>query len=95
MAYPVDHVVDTTGCGNSFASGLVFGFGRFGAPFLATQYANLLGAMRTQAKTFDVFQNFEMTENLRSSYHEPNPSSLKFLSVIRLLKLGLAGSGLR
>ena len=70
-------MLDTTGCGDSFASGLVFGFGRFGAPFLAVQYANLLGAMRTQAKTFDVFQNFGMTENLRSSYHEPNPSSLK------------------
>jgi len=68
-AYPVDHVVDTTGCGDSFAGGLAFGFGRFGDPLLAAQYANILGAMRTQGKTFEVFHDFEKTERMRQEYY--------------------------
>lgn len=51
-AVKVDHVVDTTGCGDSFAGGI--GFGLLQDPgnyILAAQYGNALGALRTQGKT--------------------------------------------
>ncbi len=58
----VDHVVDTTGCGDSFAGGLAFGLMQeAGNYILAAKYANALGAQRTQGKTFDVFLSLEET----------------------------------
>ncbi|WP_430967527.1 carbohydrate kinase family protein [Spongiimicrobium sp. 2-473A-2-J] len=62
-------VVDTTGCGDSFAGGLAYGFTQFGDPIKAAQYANALGALRTQGKTFDVFKNKEETELLMAKYY--------------------------
>lgn len=59
---PVENVVDTTGCGDSFAGGLAFGFTFYDDPVKAAQYANTLGALRTQGKTYDVFKNLEETE---------------------------------
>lgn len=53
----VENVVDTTGCGDSFAGGL--GFGLLSNPddyIRAVHYANALGAQRTQGRTFDVFK---------------------------------------
>lgn len=58
---PVDNVVDTTGCGDSFAGGLAYGFTFYNDPVKAAQYANTLGAMRTQGKTYAVFKNLEET----------------------------------
>ncbi|WP_420322751.1 carbohydrate kinase family protein [Flagellimonas sp.] len=61
----VDHVIDTTGCGDSFAGGL--GFGLLGNPndyIRAAKYANALGALRTQGRTFDVFKNREETDEI-------------------------------
>ena len=61
----VEEVIDTTGCGDSFAGGLAFGFAKSGLdPIQAAQYANALGALRTQGKTFDVFKSLEETEAL-------------------------------
>lgn len=68
-AYPVDHVVDTTGCGDSFAGGLAYGFGRHADPYLAAQYANILGAMRTQGKTFEVFKDLKTTEQMIAHFY--------------------------
>ncbi|WP_340203305.1 carbohydrate kinase family protein [Ascidiimonas sp. W6] len=66
---PVDHVVDTTGCGDSFAGGLAYGFTVYGDIVKAAQYANVLGAMRTQGKTFDVFKNKDETDQIiRETY---------------------------
>lgn len=62
-------VVDTTGCGDSFAGGLAYGFSLYKDPIKAAQYANALGALRTQGKTFDVFKNKEETENLIARYY--------------------------
>jgi adenosine kinase len=59
----VDHVVDTTGCGDSFAGGL--GYGLLGNPedyIRAVKYANALGAQRTQGRTFDVFKSLADTD---------------------------------
>lgn len=59
----VEHVVDTTGCGDSFAGGL--GFGLLAEPgnyIRAVHYANALGAQRTQGRSFDVFKSREETD---------------------------------
>jgi hypothetical protein len=69
QAYPVDNVVDTTGCGDSFAGGLAYGFARYSDPLIAAQFANLLGAMRTQGKTFEVFKDLETTEQMRQTFY--------------------------
>ena len=59
---PVNNVIDTTGCGDSFAGGLAFGFTLFNDPIRAAHYANTLGALRTQGKGFDVFKSLEDTD---------------------------------
>jgi adenosine kinase len=69
-AVPVEHVIDTTGCGDSFAGGV--GFGLLNDPkdyVRAVQYGNALGALRTQGKTFAVFKSLEETERImRDAY---------------------------
>ncbi|MHA7058278.1 carbohydrate kinase family protein [Aquimarina sp. M1] len=58
---PVETVIDTTGCGDSFAGGLAYGFVKDANDHIkAAQYANILGALRTQGTTFDVF---DITKN--------------------------------
>ena len=57
----VQNVIDTTGCGDSFAGGLAFGFTLYNDPVKAAHYANTLGALRTQGKGFDVFKSLEET----------------------------------
>lgn len=68
----VAEVVDTTGCGDSFAGGLAFGLLRDRRDYIrAAQYANALGAMRTQGTTFEVFKSLEETNAmLRLHYGE-------------------------
>ncbi|RMG83081.1 MAG: carbohydrate kinase family protein [Bacteroidetes bacterium] len=61
----VGEVIDTTGCGDSFAGGLAFGL--LGHPdnwVRAARYANALGALRTQGTTFEVFRSLEETNAL-------------------------------
>ena len=61
----VDQVIDTTGCGDSFAGGLAFGLLEQGDAYIrAAQYANALGAMRTQGTTFEVFKSLDYTRDL-------------------------------
>jgi len=53
----VDQVIDTTGCGDSFAGGLGYGLLQKPNDYVgAANYGNALGALRTQGKTFDVFK---------------------------------------
>ncbi len=61
---PVEEVIDTTGCGDSFAGGLAYGFTYHKDPIIAAQYANTLGALRTQGKTYDVFKDLEATNRI-------------------------------
>ena len=64
-AVPVDHVVDTTGCGDSFAGGVGFGLLQKPTDYIgAARYGNALGALRTQGKTFSVFKSLEETDKL-------------------------------
>ena len=67
---PVSDVVDTTGCGDSFAGGLGFGLLGDTENFIrAAKYANALGAQRTQGRTFDVFKCLADTNAMiRSAY---------------------------
>lgn len=65
----VDEVVDTTGCGDSFAGGLAYGFAIHNNAQWAAQYANILGGLRTQGKTFEVFKNLEETEQLLQKHY--------------------------
>lgn len=69
----VEHVVDTTGCGDSFAGGLGFGLLSNNDDFIkAVQYANALGAQRTQGRTFEVFKNLEETNAMiAANYDKP------------------------
>ena len=56
-AVKVDTVIDTTGCGDSFAGGVGFGLLQNKKDYVAAaRYGNALGALRTQGKTFDVFR---------------------------------------
>ncbi|MCU0356903.1 MAG: carbohydrate kinase family protein [Cyclobacteriaceae bacterium] len=56
-AVKVDQVIDTTGCGDSFAGGLGYGLTQNAHAYQkAAQYANAFGALRTQGKTFSVFK---------------------------------------
>ncbi|MEX0290767.1 MAG: carbohydrate kinase family protein [Flavobacteriaceae bacterium] len=61
----VDNVVDTTGCGDSFAGGLGFGLLEDKTNYIrAAKYANSLGAQRTQGRTFEVFKSKEETDKM-------------------------------
>ena len=60
----VKDVIDTTGCGDSFAGGLAYGFAVHNDHIKAAHYANTLGALRTQGKGFDVFKSLVETEEL-------------------------------
>jgi sugar/nucleoside kinase (ribokinase family) len=61
----VANVVDTTGCGDSFAGGLAFGLLDDNTDYIkAARYANVLGALRTQGRTWDVFKSLEETNKI-------------------------------
>ncbi|MDP2058613.1 MAG: carbohydrate kinase family protein, partial [Flavobacteriaceae bacterium] len=66
---PVKEVIDTTGCGDSFAGGLAYGFTVYNDPVKAAQFANTLGALRTQGKTYEVFKNLAETEAIVKEYY--------------------------
>jgi adenosine kinase len=64
-AVKVGPVIDTTGCGDSFAGGVGFGLLQKPRDYVrAAQYGNVLGALRTQGKTFAVFKSLEDTNKI-------------------------------
>jgi len=69
-AVKVDNVIDTTGCGDSFAGGVGFGLLQKPRDYIgAARYGNALGALRTQGKTFAVFKSLEETNQIiRGAY---------------------------
>lgn len=61
----MDHVVQTTGCGDSFAGGLAYGLLKDGLDYPgAAKYGNAMGAQRTQGKTFEVFKSKKETDQM-------------------------------
>jgi len=65
----MENVIDTTGCGDSFAGGLAYGLIKYNDPVKAGQFGNVLGALRTQGKSFDVFKNQKETEKLVNEFY--------------------------
>jgi sugar/nucleoside kinase (ribokinase family) len=64
-AVKVENVIDTTGCGDSFAGGVGFGLLQNPGDYVAAaRYGNALGALRTQGKTFAVFKSLEETNKI-------------------------------
>ncbi|SKC61343.1 carbohydrate kinase family protein [Ohtaekwangia koreensis] len=64
-AVKVENVIDTTGCGDSFAGGVGFGLLQKPNDYIqAARYGNTLGALRTQGKTFAVFKTLEETNKI-------------------------------
>ncbi len=66
----VDKVIDTTGCGDSFAGGLSFGLVRDSTNYIeAAKYGNTFGALRTQGKTFEVFKSLKEINKIIAQGH--------------------------
>ncbi|HEX8061244.1 MAG TPA: PfkB family carbohydrate kinase [Cyclobacteriaceae bacterium] len=64
-AIKVNNVIDTTGCGDSFAGGIGYGLLENPADYVgAAGFGNALGALRTQGKTFAVFKPLEETKEI-------------------------------
>lgn len=69
-AIKVNQVIDTTGCGDSFAGGVGFGLMHKPKDYIgAAKYGNALGALRTQGKTFDVFKTQKETDQIIKQGH--------------------------
>jgi adenosine kinase len=73
-AIKVQNVVDTTGCGDSFAGGLGFALMHKPKDYVgAARFGNALGALRTQGKTFGVFKPLaEIKKIIELGYIRPN-----------------------
>jgi sugar/nucleoside kinase (ribokinase family) len=65
----VEHVVDTTGAGDSFAAGLAYGYLAYRNYVVACQYGNAMGAQRCAGAELDVYLSREETERqIRAAY---------------------------
>lgn len=64
-AVKVKNVIDTTGCGDSFAGGIGYGLLQKPKDYIhAAKFGNALGALRTQGKTFGVFRSLVETKKI-------------------------------
>ncbi len=65
----VEHVVDTTGAGDSFAAGLAYGYLAYRDYVVACQYGNAMGAQRCAGAQLDVYLPRDETERqIRAAY---------------------------
>lgn len=65
----VDNVVDTTGCGDSFAGGLAYGYLKTKDFVKACQYGNAVGAQRCTGTELNIYKSLEETEQqIKDSY---------------------------
>jgi sugar/nucleoside kinase (ribokinase family) len=66
---PVEHVVDTTGAGDSFAAGMAFGYLQDADIVRAAQYGNAMGAQRCTGSGLNVYLPLsETNEQLLRTY---------------------------
>jgi adenosine kinase len=69
----VEHVVDTTGAGDSFAAGLGYGYLAYQDYVVACQYGNAMGAQRVTGAELDVYLSREETEQQILAAYGPRP----------------------
>jgi adenosine kinase len=67
----VEHVVDTTGAGDSFAAGLAYGYLAYRDYVVACQYGNAMGAQRVTGANLNVYLSREETERQILSTYGP------------------------
>jgi adenosine kinase len=68
----VDQVVDTTGCGDSFAGGLAFGYLKTRDYVKACYYGNAMGAQRCTGTELAIYKDIEETEQIiAAAYGHP------------------------
>jgi len=73
----VEHVVDTTGAGDSFAGGLAYGYLADRNYVVACQYGNAMGAQRCTGTELNVYLPREETERqIRAAYGPPPQEEL-------------------
>jgi sugar/nucleoside kinase (ribokinase family) len=73
----VEHVVDTTGAGDSFAGGLAYGYLAYRNYVVACQYGNAMGAQRCTGTELNVYLPREETERqIRAAYGPPPQEEL-------------------
>lgn len=71
---PVEEVVDTTGCGDSFAAGMAFGYLEHGDYVSACHYGNAMGAQRCSGSQLSVYRSLvETTRQIQLAYGEAAP----------------------
>ncbi|WP_137146102.1 carbohydrate kinase family protein [Mycolicibacterium sp. CR10] len=58
----VENVVDTTGCGDSFAAGMAFGYLEHGDYVTACRYGNAMGAQRCSGSDLRVYRSLAETQ---------------------------------
>lgn len=58
---PIDKVIDTTGCGDSFAAGMAFGYLLDQDIVTACHFGNAMGAQRASATVLDAYLPFDET----------------------------------
>lgn len=65
----IPEVVDTTGCGDSFAAGMAFGHLQFADFVAAARYGNAMGAQRASGSDLGVYLDLEgTTKQVRAAY---------------------------
>jgi sugar/nucleoside kinase (ribokinase family) len=69
----VEHVVDTTGAGDSFAGGLAYGYLAYRDYVVACQYGNAMGAQRCTGTELNVYLSREETERQIRAVYGPRP----------------------
>ena len=58
----VENVVDTTGCGDSFAAGMAFGYLEHGDFVSACRYGNAMGAQRCAGSALNIYRTLADTK---------------------------------
>ena len=69
----IEHVVDTTGAGDSFAGGLAYGYLAYRNYVVACQYGNAMGAQRCTGTELNVYLSREGTEQQIRAAYGPRP----------------------
>ena len=70
----VEHVVDTTGAGDSFAGGLAYGYLAYQDYVVACQYGNAMGAQRCTGTDLNVYLSRQETERQILAAYGPRSS---------------------